>query len=178
MILSFLGMGGLNVFLGLHLKILQTVVLSTDTLVAAHLGVVCVRGECLAFTQTPRRFQLTAAVALAMCGCCTASLNPSLPLPKTCTGTVSKVSPILTHTPPTHTTFSPYFPPLTTPSCEIRNLYGCKVAVRTRWDEGEMPVWHSNLLSWKPVRHGDKPASNGAKNWVQKHNKNSNKSSQ
>lgn len=108
--LSFLGMGGLNVFLGLHLKILQTVVLSTDTLVAAHLGVVCVRGECLAFTQTPRRFQLTAAVALAMCGCYTASLNPSLPLPKTCTGTVSKVSPILTHTLTNTLTHTPFLP--------------------------------------------------------------------
>lgn len=84
---------------------LLTNVLSTEIPVAVHRSVVCVRGQRLAFTKRPRRFQLTAAVALAMCGwrldtCYTAShlLNPSLLLPKPCTGTAQGQSTRHTHT--------------------------------------------------------------------------------
>lgn len=82
------------IFVGLRLKILQTIVLSTELLCPVHLCAICVRGERLAFTRMPRRFQLTAAVALAMCGCCSA---PRLQKNR-CPGTVSKVSLVHTRT--------------------------------------------------------------------------------
>ncbi len=56
-------------FLGPSSLSLLTNVLSTKIPVAVHWSVVVrVRGQRLAFTKRPRRFQLTAAVALTMCG--------------------------------------------------------------------------------------------------------------
>lgn len=124
----------------LHLLAFLTNVLFSDIPAAVHWSVVGVGGKRLAFTKRPRRFQLTAAVALAMCGwettCYTASysLNPSISLPKPCTGTVSKVSPIATQT-HTHTQHSTYFSSLSATdslSREIRNWYGHEVIVRMR----------------------------------------------
>lgn len=116
--------------------------------------VVCVRGQRLAFTKRPLRFQLTAAVALAMCGWETMyllQLNPSLPLPIPCTGTVSQGQSTwhtLTHTQP-HT-YSPSLPTADNLFHEIRNQYGHEVVVRMRQDQGEMLAWHPNFLSWQP----------------------------
>lgn len=114
---------------------LLTNVLSTEIPVAVHRSVVCVRGQRLAFTKRPRRFQLTAAVALAMCGwrldtCYTAShlLNPSLLLPKPCTGTAQGQSTRHTHT----LTYSPSLPTADKLSREIRILYGREDVVHMR----------------------------------------------
>lgn len=67
-------------FLGTSSLRLLTNVLSTEKPVALHWSVVCVRGQHLAFTNRPRRFRLTAVVALAMCGWETGYLFHSISL--------------------------------------------------------------------------------------------------
>lgn len=134
---------------------LLTNVLSTEIPVAVHRSVVCVRGQRLAFTKRPRRFQLTAAVALAMCGwrldtCYTAShlLNPSLLLPKPCTGTAQGQS-----TRHTHTLVLPHFPPLT--SFPVKSGFCMGVKTSFTWGktrvqcQHDIPICcHGNLETW------------------------------
>lgn len=103
---------------------LLTNILSTEIPVTGQLSGVCVRGQRLAFTPGPRRFQLTAAVALTMWGfgdwlpasqdlACRVHVSLSL---EPAQGHSPKVSEAATHTQPhIHTSASIllHFPPLT-----------------------------------------------------------------
>lgn len=114
-------------------------VLSTEIPVAVHWSVVSVRGQRLAFTKRPRRFQLTAAVALAMCGWETEYLLHGISLTEyPCMGTVSQGQ--STHHAHTHTLILPYFTPLTT--FPVKSGIGMAVKLTFTWGKTRMKCQH------------------------------------
>lgn len=129
-------------FLGPSSLSFLTNVWFTEIPVAVHWSViVCVKGQRLAFTKRPRRFQLTAAVALAMCGweCAyllhsislTESIPPSSENPAQ--GPSPKVSQCRPLPPLLYTnTHSPSLPSADNLFREIMNWYGREVVVHMR----------------------------------------------